>query len=320
MENEIVKETEEVAVPTEVVAANAAPTAENLIGSDDMAIFRSIDQSMRSRGGNDFNVVVSKMLDGIKNGSDIIFVDSEPIFERKGEKRGWKRKATHLQMDHEFLIVDEDKKEILVCLSDGTTTFRNDRAKIKRAEGIEQMDLKEEIEKSIEAMNPVYKTYTMKHLNLLIFPSKMNGVLRRIGKEKAMIREFCIHLNYGLNSFRTKGRCHQIDAAMTVDELEAVIKEVSVNKHRYSFDQDTFANAWKNLFNTMEYLPSRVLSKENATEHKDELLYALEHHYSDYEKAELDGFAAECGICPWRKSWTNGAKLKAIRKYIENNF
>ena len=84
-----------------------------------------------------------------------------------------------------------------------------------------------------------------------------------------------------------------INAAMTVDELEAVIKEISSNKHKYSFDQDTFANAWKNLFNTMDYLPSRVLNKENATEHKDELLYALENHSNDYEKAELDAFAKE---------------------------
>ena len=107
---------------------------------------------------------------------------------------------------------------------------------------------------------------------------------------------------------------------MTIEELEAVIKEITTNKHKYSFDQDTFANAWKNLYNTMECLPSRVLSVENAQENKDQLLYALEHHPRDYEKTELDAFAAECGIYPWRKTMTNGAKLKAIRKYIENNF
>ena len=315
-EKEIVEE----GVPTEIVVPNEALTAEKLIGSDDMAIFGSIYQSLRARGGSKFNDVVSEMLRGVKNGSDVIFVKTEPTFERKGEKRGWKRKATHLQMDHEFLIVDDDKKEILVCLSDGTTTFRNDRAKIKRAEGIEQMDLKGEIEASVEALNPKYKKYTMKHVNLLVFPSKMDGSLRRIDREKSAIREFCIHLNYGLNSFRTRGRCHQIDAAMTVAELEAVIKEISTNKHKYSFDQDTFANAWKNLFNTMDYLPSRVLSVENAQENKDELLYALEHHPNDYEKIELDEFAAECGICPWKKTMTNAAKRKLIIKYIANNF
>ena len=316
-EKEIV---EEVSVPEKVVAANSAVIAETLIDVSDMAIFRSIDQSMRARGGSKFNDVVTDMLRGVHNGNDVVFVKTEPTFERKGEKRGWKRKATHLQMDHQFLIVDDDKKEILVCLSDGTTTFRNDRAKIKRAEGIEQMDLKTEIETAVEALDPKYKAYTMKHVNLLVFPTKMNCSLRRIDKEKAMIREFCVHLNYGLNSFRTRGRCHQIDAAMTVEELEAVIKEITTNKHKYSFDQDTFANAWKNLFNTMDYLPSRVLSVENAKENKDELLYALKHHPLDYEKKELDEFAAKCGICPWRKTMTNGAKLKAIRKYIENNF
>lgn len=315
-ENEIVEE----GVPTNIVASNEALTAEKLIGVDDMIIFRSIDQSMRARSGNKFNDVVTDMLRGVHNGDDVVFVKTEPTFERKGEKRGWKRKATHLQMDHEFLIVDDDKKEILVCLSDGTTTFRNDRAKIKRAEGIEQMDLKPEIETSVEALDPKYKKYTMKHVNLLVFPTKMNCSLRRIDKEKAAIREFCIHLNYGLNSFRTRGRCHQIDAAMTIDEMEAVIKEISTNKHKYSFDQDAFANAWKNLFNTMDYLPSRVLSVESAEENKDELLYALEHHPNDYDKAELDAFAEKCGITPWKKTMTNAAKRKLIGKYIANNF
>jgi hypothetical protein len=129
-DKEIVEET---GVPTKMSVLNDGLTAEKLIDSGDLSIFRSIDQSMRARGGSKFNDVVSEMLNGVHNGHDIVFVDTEPTFERKGEKRGWKRKATHLQMDHEFLIVDDDKKEILVCLSDGTTTFRNDRAKIKRA-------------------------------------------------------------------------------------------------------------------------------------------------------------------------------------------
>ena len=318
MENKIIDE--EVPAPEKVIEHDGELTADKLIAVGDLHIYRSIDQSMRARGGSKFNGIVSKMLDGLHNGHDIVFVDTEPTFERKGEKRGWKTKPTHLQMDHEFLIVDDDKKEILVCLSDGTTTFRNDRAKIKRAEGIEQADLKPEIEESVERLNPKYKKYTMKHVNILVFPSEMNVSLRSVNREKAAIREFCIHLNYGLNSFRTRGRCHQIDAAMTVEELKAVIEEISNNKHKYSFDQDTFANAWKNLFNTMDYLPSRVLSVENAEENKDELLYALDNHPGDYEKAELNGFAEKCGITPWKKTMTNAARVRLIRKYIENNF
>jgi hypothetical protein len=320
MENKVIEETAVIAVPEGVVAETEAMTAEKLIGSDELSIFRSIDQSIRARGGSNFNDVVSEVLRKIEDKRNVVFVKTEPTFERKGEKRGWKKKATHLQMDHEFLIIDDDKKEILVCLSDGTTTFRNDRAKIKRAEGIEQMDLKAEIESSVERLNPKYKKYTMKHVNILVFPSKMNVFLCRVDKEKAAIREFCIHVNYGLSSFRTRGRCHQIDAAMTIDELEAVIKEITTNKHKYSFDQDTFANAWKNLFHTMDYLPSRVLSVENAEENRDELLYALKHHPNDYDKVELDSFAAACGICPWNERWTNAAKRVAIHKYIENNF
>lgn len=316
-EKEIVEET---GAPTETIANSDALTVEKLIDTGDLAIYRSIDQSIRVRTGLKFNDEVTNVLKAVHNGNEVVFVKAEPEFERKGEKRGWKRKATYLKMDHELLIVDDDKKELLIVLSDGTTTFRNDRAKIKRSEGVDQMALKSEIENAVIDLDPKYKKYTMKHVNLLVFPTKMNGSLRRIDREKKMIRDFCIHLNYGLNSFRTAGRCHQIDAAMTVEELEAVIKEISTNKHRYSFDQDTLANAWKNLFNTMDYLPSRVLSTENAEENKDELLYALEHHPRDYEKAELDAFAAEHSICPWRKNMTNGAKLKAIRKYIENNF
>ena len=327
MKNEIVKDEEVIVVPEVAVSTpatttvtNTALTAEKMIPPEDMDIFRSIEQSIRVRTGLKFNDEVTDMLNGVHNGNEVVFVKAEPKFEKKGEKRGWKRKATYLKMDHQFLIVDDDKKEILIVLSDGTTTFRNDRAKIKRSEGVDQMALKPEIEEAVMALDPKYKHYTMKHVNLLVFPTKMNGSLRRIDREKKMIREFCIHLNYGLNSFRTAGRCHQIDAAMTIDEMEAVIKEISTNKHKYSFDQDAFANAWKNLYNTMEYLPSRVLSVENAEENKDQLLYALEHHSNDYEKAELDEFAAECGICPWRKNMTNAAKLKMIRTYIENNF
>ena len=320
MENINKNESEEVVVPAEAVASNETLTAEKLIGEDDLSIFRSIDQSIRVRTGLNFNEEVTKMLKKAHDGNSVVFVKAEPDFEKKGEKRGWKKKPTYLKMDHEFLIVDEDKKELMCVLSDGTTTLRNDRAKIKRSEGVDQMGLKDEIEKKVLEEYPQYKHYTIKHVNLLVFPSKMNGSLRRKAYEAKMIREFCVHVNYGLSSFRTAGRCHQIDAAMTINELEAVVIELSVNKHKYSFDQDAFANAWKNLFNTMDYLPSRVLSVENAKENKDQLLYSLEHHALDYEKKELDAFAAECGICPWHKSWTNGAKRKAIQKYIENNF
>jgi hypothetical protein len=316
-EKEIVKE---VGAPTELVVPNEALTAEKLIGSDDMAIFRSIDQSIRVRTGLKFNDEVTRVLKGMHNGNDVVFVKAEPEFKKKMEKRGYKGKPVYLKMDHQFLIVDDDKKEILVVLSDGTTTFRNDRAKIKRSEGVDQKALENEIEDSVRALDTKYKKYTMKHVNLLVFPTKMNFSLRRIDKEKTAIREFCIHLNYSLSSFRTKGRCHQIDAAMTIDEMEAVIKEIATNKYKYSFDQDTFANAWKNLFNTMDYLPSPILSAENAQENKDNLLYALKHHPNDYEKSELDDFAAACGITPWRKNMTNSAKRNAIHKYIDNNF
>ena len=319
MEN-VKKEIDEAAVPAEPIVDNSPLTAEKLIDEGELEIFRSIEQSLRVRTGLNFNENVTEMLKKAHNGDTVVFVKAEPDFEKKGEKRGWKKKPTYLKMDHEFLIVDEDKKELIIALSDGTTTLRNDRAKIKRAEGVDQMALKPEIETQVMELYPQYKHYTMKHVNILVFPTKMNGSLRRKTYEAKTIREFCIHVNYGLSSFRTAGRCHQIDAAMTIDELESVITELSVNKHKYSFDQDAFANAWKNLFNTMDYLPNRVLSVENAKENKDQLLYSLEHHPLDYEKAELNAFAAECGINPWRKSWTNGAKLKAIRKYIENNF
>ena len=314
-------ETSNEVAAAEVPAIDNSPlTAEKLIDVGDLEIFRSIEQSIRVRTGLNFNEEVTAMLNGVNNNDTVVFVTAEPSFEKKGEKRGWKKKPTYLQMDHEFLIVDEDKKELIIALSDGTTTLRNDRAKIKRAEGVDQMALKPEIEAKVIEKYPQYKHYTMKHVNLLIFPAKLNGTLRRKKYEAKMIREFCVHVNYGLSSFRTAGRCHQIDAAMTIEELKAVIIELSDNKYRYSFDQDAFANAWKNLFNTMDYLPTRVLSVENATENKDELLYSLEHHASDYEKAELNAFAEECKITPWKKTMSNKAKVIAIRKFIENNF
>lgn len=311
---------EKTIVETEVPAAPEKAAVEQPITEVDLSIFRSFDQALRVRTGNSFNEDVTKMLQRVENKTSVVFVKPEPEFEKKGDKRGWKKKPTYLKMDHHFLIVDEDKMEIICALSDGTTTFRNDRAKIKRSEGVDQMALKEEIENKVLSEYPQYKDYTIKHANLMVFPSKMNCSLRRATYEAKMIREFCIHVNYGLSSFRTAGRCHQIDAAMTIDELEKVIEELSVNKHKYSFDQDAFANAWKRLFKTMDYLPCRVLSAENAKDHKDELLYALEHHPNDYAKAELDEFAADCKICPWKKTMTNKAKLKAIRTFITNNF
>ena len=304
---------------TEVPAPDKA-VVEQPVSDVDLSIYRSYDQSQRVLTGNNFNRDVTKMMQRVNNGTSVIFVRAEPEFEKKGEKRGWKRKPTYLKMDHEFLIVDDDKQELMVALSDGTTTLRNDRAKIKRSEGVDQMALKEEIEKKVLEEYPQYKNYTIKHVNLLVFPSKMNSHLLRKVYEAKMIREFCIHVNYGLSSFRTAGRCHQIDAAMTIGEMEAVITELSVNKHKYSFDQDAFANAWKRIYNTMDYLPCRVLSVENAQEHKDQLLYALEHHAFAYERAELDSFAKECCVKPWRKTWTNKAKISAIRKHIEKNF
>ena len=184
-EKEIVEET--AGVPTDIVVPNEALTAEKLIGADDMAIFRSIDQSMRVRTGLNFNDDVTKMLKSVHNGNEVVFVKAEPEFKKEFEKRGYIGKPIYLKMDHQFLIVDDDKKEILIVLSDGTTTFRNDRAKIKRSEGVDQKALEHEIEDTVYALNPKYKKYTMKHANLMVFPTKMSFSLRRIAKEKAAI-------------------------------------------------------------------------------------------------------------------------------------
>ena len=318
MEKEtIVSETEPVPEKEPVMA----PESIELIVTDkDFSDFRSLDQAIRVRTGLDFNGNVTNMLNRVHNGKDVVFVKAEPTFEKKVVKRGFKGNRVYLKMDHWFLIVDDDKREILVVLSDGTTTFRNDRAKIKRSEGVDQFGFKPEIEAEVMKLDPKYKHYTMKHINLLVFPSKMSGALRRKNKEAKAIRSFCVMVNHGLSSFRTAGRCHQIDAAMTIDEMEAVIKEISTNKFRYSFDVNSFANAWKNLYNTFEYLPPRVLDVENATEYKDHLLYCLDVHANDYDKEELDVFAAECGIPKWRKTSTNKLKLRIIKGYIRDNF
>jgi hypothetical protein len=297
------------------------PTSpEHLAIESELSTFRSIDQSLKVRNGHRFNQDVTDMLQSVHDGTNVVFVKAEPEFEKTPTKRGFKYKPIYLQMDHEFLIIDHDKMEILCVLSDGTTTFRNDRAKIKRAEGIDQMRLKDEIEGKLLSAYPQYKDYCITHINLFVFPSKMNGSLRRKTMEAKAIREFCINTNYSTNSFRSMVGCHQIDAAMTIDEMCAVIKELSSNRAKYSFTQNAFANAWKNLYTAMDYLPTRALTVENATDHKDQMLYSLDHHPNDYSRKELIDFAKACSICPWRKTWTNKAMIRAIRTYIDNNF
>lgn len=296
----------------------AAP--EQPVTQVDLSIFRSIDQSIKVRNGQKFNQDVTAMLESVQDGTHVVFVKAEPEFEKKMTKRGFKYKPIYLQMDHEFLIIDHDKMEILCVLSDGTTTFRNDRAKIKRSEGVDQMRLKDEIEKKLLDAYPQYKDYCITHINLFVFPSELNCSLRRKAIEEKAIREFCINTNYSTNSFRSIVGCHQIDAAMTIKEMEAVINELSVNRARYSFTQNAFANAWKNLYNTMDYLPTRDLTVDNAENYKDQLIYSLDHHPNDYSRKELNDFAKTCGICPWKKTWTNKAMIRAIRTYIDNNF
>jgi hypothetical protein len=330
MKNKVVKDGDTSSVPemstsspsatAKTVISTSALAAQNMISSDEMSIYRSIEQSLRVRTGLGFNDDVTKMLNRVSDGTNVVFVKAEPEFEKRLTKRGFKYKPIYLQMDHEFLIIDHDKMEILCVLSDGTTTFRNDRAKIKRAEGVDQMRLKDEIEKKLLDAYPQYKDYCITHINLFVFPSKLNCSLRRKAMEEKAIREFCINTNYSTNSFRSVVGCHQIDAAMTINEMEAVIKELSTNRAKYSFTQNAFANAWKNLYNTMDYLPTRELSIDNAENHKDQLLYSLDHHPNDYSRKELIDFAKICGICPWRKTWTNKAMIRAIRTYIDNNF
>lgn len=297
-----------------------SPAPEQPVSDVDLSTWRSYDQSLRVKTGNDFNHEVTKMLRRVENGSDIVFIRPEPVFEQSGVKRGFKRRPTYLQMDHEFIIVDHDKRELLCVLSDGSTTFRNDRAKIKRSEGIDQMNLKPIIETHLLSMYPQYKDYTITHLNIFVFPSKMRGSLKSKAREAKMIRDFCVNTNYSLNSFRSTVGCHQIDAAMTIDEMEAVINELTTNKYKYSFTQNAFANAWKNLYSTFDYLPTRELTIENATNYKDQLLYSMANHANDYERSELIEFAKACGISPWRKTWTNKAMIRIISKHIVDNF
>ena len=286
----------------------------------DLSIFRSYDQSVRAKHGHEFNQQVTEMLLSVADGKNVIFLRAEPIFEKKWTKRGFKCRPIKLQMDHAFLVIDHAKMEILYAMSDGTTTFRNDRAKIKRAEGLDQIRLKDVIEAELLKTHPEYRDYCITHVNLFVFPSVMSGTLKRRKAEAQAIREFCTNTNHSTNSFRSVVGCHQIDAAMTIEEMKAVINELNANRANYSFTQNAFANAWKNLYTTFDYLPTRDLTIANAKDFKDHLLYSLDTHANDYSRAELVDFAKKCNIKPWRKTWTNKAMVRVIRDYIDKHF
>lgn len=290
------------------------------VSETDLSIFRSYDQSLRARNGHKFNQDVTDMLVSVADGKNVVFLRAEPNFEKKLTKRSFKCKPISLQMDHSFLIIDHDKMEILYIMSDGTTTFRNDRAKIKRAEGLDQMRLKDTIEADLLKEHPEYRDYCITHVNLFVFPSHMSGSLKRKQREEKAIREFCINTNHSTNSFRSMVGCHQIDAAMTINEMKAVIHELTVNKANYSFTQNALANAWKTLYHTFDFLPTRALTIYSAENFKDHLIYSLDNHANDYSKDELDEFAATCRIKKWKKAWTNKAKIRVIKEYVEKNF
>lgn len=301
-----------------VVGADIA--SEQPVSEVDLSIFRSYDQSLRARNGHKFNQEVTDMPKSVSDGKNVVFLRAEPNFEKTWTKRSFKCRPISLQMDHAFLVIDHDKMEIIYAMSDGTTTFRNDRAKIKRAEGLDQIRLKDVIEADLLKAHPEYRDYCITHVNLFVFPSKMSGTLKNRRREANAIREFCVNTNHSTNSFRSVVGCHQIDAAMTIEEMRAVINELNVHRANYSFTQNAFANAWKNLYSTFEYLPTRDLTEYNARNYKDHLLYSLDKHANDYSRSELIAFAKSQGIKPWRKTWTNKAMIKSIRDYIDKTF
>ena len=290
------------------------------VGTIDFDSFVSAEQSLRALNGNAFNHDVTDMLHGITNKTDVIFMGAEPKFEKHWEKRGiFKCKPIYLQMDHWFLIVDSKRKKLLSVLSDGTTTFRHDRAKIKRAEGIDQMRLKDVIEEKIIKQWPKFVDYQISHVNVLLFPTSLNASLRNKKKEERAIAEFCANLNNGTNEFRTFAGCHQIDAAMTISQLKAVIKEIKKHKKDYSFSQSTLANAWKKLYHIAEYLPVLLLNENNARKHKKNLVYSLNNHPDSYHKAELESFLVAAGVYT-KKTATKKSLIAKVCKVIETNY
>ena len=279
---------------------------------------KNMEQSAKSTAGTRFNQYVTSVFKRLHNGKNMIFIKNEPAFAKGGTKQSWQCKPIMIKMDHSFLLVDDDKKEIIYVLSDNTTTYRKDRARGKCAEGINQSRLKVEIEADLFKRFPQYVDYNIAHANVFVFPSKMKHTLKNLVRECETIRTFCINTNYGTNEFRSNEGCHQIDAAMTIAELEEVIKEITKNPHKYSFTRDTIAHVWTKLFTSWDYQPLVNLEKRIVKKNKAHAIYCLQKAPREYSVAVLNSFAKECGL-KFKKNTPKKAMVQSIVEHIHNH-
>lgn len=279
---------------------------------------KNMEQSAKSNTGIRFNKYVTSVLQGAHNGKTIIFLGEEPTFMRSGTKQSWQCQPIMIKMDHSFLLVDDDKKEIIYVLSDGTTTYRKDRARGKCTEGINQARLRVEIETDLFQRFPQYHDYTIAHANVFVFPSKMKSSLKNFVRECETIRNFCINTNYGTNEFRSNEGCHQIDAAMTISELKEVITEIAANPHKYSFTRDTIAHVWTKKFRSWDYQPTKQLTMRNIKADKNHVIYCMQKNPRDYSSTVLNTFAKECGL-KFKKNTPKKAKIQAIIEHVHKH-
>ena len=129
------------------------------------------------------------------------------------------------------------------------------------------------------------------HTSVVVYPIEIIASPEKIEQEKRNVRNFCINVNYKLNSYASRPGYHLIDAAMKLDELIKVIRQILNNMRRYNFSQDLLADVWKEIHSTYEYMPVRALTKDNVKNHKDHLVYCLKSNNTKYTIDDLKEFA-----------------------------
>lgn len=252
---------------------------------------KNIDQSNKCNNGQQNNSTVADMLISMEDKKSFFFLKKEPNFQEVTVKDGFINEGAASRMDHGAMIVDDEKKTILYILIDATTLCRTDRMKGKAFEGLDQYLLKDVIEEKLFEKYPQYKNYKVIHTSVVVYPIEIIASPEKIEQEKRNVRNFCINVNYKLNSYASRPGYHLIDAAMKLDELIKVIRQILNNMRRYNFSQDLLADVWKEIHSTYEYMPVRALTKDNVKNHKDHLVYCLKSNNTKYTIDDLKEFA-----------------------------
>ena len=274
---------------------------------------KNLDQSQKSKNGNDFNLETENEFKILINEISIFhFLKKEPEFIKHNSKNGY-RTTRRCKLDHLAILVIEKQKKVIVYGIDCTTTYR-DRIYGKHSNAIRFHRLKEQVEEMVLSYHPELDEYQFLVNCCTIFPDTIRRKYKNPKNEEEKINKCCRDINYGINDLASEEGYYGLDGSYRLKQfincVKALAKDVEKGKE---LNMWSTREKWIDLNNTYDCIPSLDLEDKKVFENIDFTKYCLKNRKSDYSKNDIIRALDFHGI----KHSKIISKAKAIALFIE---